>query len=178
MSLEDLGNIGEFVAAVAVVISLVYLAIQIRQNTGQIRQNTAAVGNASYHQAIEQSWLVNLKVADDPEVARIMRAGYRDMKELNDDERMQFLVLIQLVAFALESTMRLHERGLVDTEVCRVEELARRIGIDGMGVGPLLTWSHTRSFVLDEAGHGTQASVFLDWVAGDTPAATLHLGCL
>ena len=31
MSLEDLGNIGEFVAAVAVVISLVYLAIQIRQ---------------------------------------------------------------------------------------------------------------------------------------------------
>ena len=30
MSLEDLGNIGEFVAAVAVVVSLIYLAVQIR----------------------------------------------------------------------------------------------------------------------------------------------------
>ena len=117
MSLEDLGNIGEFVAAVGVIISLIYLAVQIRQNTGQIRQNTAAIGNASYHQAVEQGWLVNLKVADDPEVARIMRAGYRGLQELNDDERMRFLALMQLVGFAFDSTMRLHERGLIDTEV-------------------------------------------------------------
>ena len=33
MSLEDLGNIGEFVAAVALVVSLIYLAVQIRHNT-------------------------------------------------------------------------------------------------------------------------------------------------
>jgi hypothetical protein len=33
MSLEDLGNIGEFVAAAAVIVSLIYLAMQIRQNT-------------------------------------------------------------------------------------------------------------------------------------------------
>jgi hypothetical protein len=33
MSLEDLGNIGEFVAAVAVIVSLIYLAVRIRQNT-------------------------------------------------------------------------------------------------------------------------------------------------
>ena len=33
MSLEDLGNIGEFVAAVAVLVSIIYLALQIRANT-------------------------------------------------------------------------------------------------------------------------------------------------
>jgi hypothetical protein len=37
MSLEDLGNVGEFVAAVAVVVSLIYLAFQIRQNTRWLR---------------------------------------------------------------------------------------------------------------------------------------------
>jgi hypothetical protein len=31
MTLEDLGNIGEFVAAIGVVVSFVYLAVQIRQ---------------------------------------------------------------------------------------------------------------------------------------------------
>jgi CubicO group peptidase (beta-lactamase class C family) len=40
MSLEDLGNVGEFVAAVGVVISLIYLAIQIRQNTAHLAHNT------------------------------------------------------------------------------------------------------------------------------------------
>ena len=37
MTLEDLGNIGEFVGAVAVVVSLLYLAVQIRQNSRLLR---------------------------------------------------------------------------------------------------------------------------------------------
>jgi hypothetical protein len=32
LTLQDLGNLGEFVGAVAVVVSLVYLAVQIRQS--------------------------------------------------------------------------------------------------------------------------------------------------
>ena len=37
MSLEDLGNIGEFVAAVAVIVTLGYLAVQILHNVAQVR---------------------------------------------------------------------------------------------------------------------------------------------
>jgi hypothetical protein len=37
MSLEDLGNIGEIAAAICVIISLIYLALQIRQNTRWLR---------------------------------------------------------------------------------------------------------------------------------------------
>jgi hypothetical protein len=117
MTLEDLGNIGEFVAAVGVVVSLIYLAIQIRQNTTQMRQNTIAVGNASYHQALEQGWLVNVKIAEDPEIARIMREGFRDLGELNDDERMRCLALMQNAMFAFENLMRLREQGLIDVDV-------------------------------------------------------------
>ena len=40
MSLEDLGNIGEFVAAIGVIISLIYLAVQIRQNTSAVATAT------------------------------------------------------------------------------------------------------------------------------------------
>ena len=36
-SLQSLGNIGEFVGAIGVVISLVYLAQQMKQNTNSVR---------------------------------------------------------------------------------------------------------------------------------------------
>jgi hypothetical protein len=40
MTLEDLANFGEVIGSVAVVISVVYLAIQIRQNSTQINENS------------------------------------------------------------------------------------------------------------------------------------------
>jgi hypothetical protein len=41
MTLQDLGNIGEFVAAIGVVVSLVYLAVQIRRTRSDwVEENT------------------------------------------------------------------------------------------------------------------------------------------
>lgn len=38
-TIQDLGAVGEFVGAIGVVITLIYLAYQIRQNTIQLEQN-------------------------------------------------------------------------------------------------------------------------------------------
>ncbi len=50
-TIQDLGAVGEFIGAVGVVITLGYLAYQIRQNTAQLEQNAlttkAAAVNAS-----------------------------------------------------------------------------------------------------------------------------------
>ena len=40
MTLSDLGNIGELVGAIAVLVTLIYLAIQLRQNTLAIKAQT------------------------------------------------------------------------------------------------------------------------------------------
>ena len=47
MSIQDLGAIGEIVGAIAVVLTLLYLAIQIRQNNALLRSGSrqALVGN-------------------------------------------------------------------------------------------------------------------------------------
>lgn len=37
MTVEQLGNIGEFVAAIATVITIIYLAFQLRQNTRALK---------------------------------------------------------------------------------------------------------------------------------------------
>ncbi len=50
-TIQDLGAAGEFVGAIGVVVTLIYLAYQIRQNTIQLEQSThtarAAAQNAS-----------------------------------------------------------------------------------------------------------------------------------
>jgi len=43
VTIQDLGSIGELVAAIATVATLVYLALQIRQNTTQLRDNARAL---------------------------------------------------------------------------------------------------------------------------------------
>jgi len=53
-----------------VIASLGYLAIQIRQNTRRIRQNTAMGQVASYNQAQEQTWWAPLALVQDSEAVR------------------------------------------------------------------------------------------------------------
>ena len=43
MSIEELGAIGEFVASFGVIATLVYLAIQMTQNTRAVKLNTARI---------------------------------------------------------------------------------------------------------------------------------------
>ena len=57
LSLEDLGNIGEFVSAVAVVVSLLYLAMQIRQNTKSVQ-------TSAYQAVLDSAHRVNEYFAD------------------------------------------------------------------------------------------------------------------
>jgi hypothetical protein len=42
MDLETLGNLGEFISGIVVIISLVYLAMQVRQNTRSLRTENYA----------------------------------------------------------------------------------------------------------------------------------------
>ena len=41
MNLNDLANLGQIIGAIAVVISLIYVALSIRQNTNAVRAATA-----------------------------------------------------------------------------------------------------------------------------------------
>lgn len=87
MSLEDLGNIGELIAAIGVIISLIYLAVQIRQNTRWLRASLADV-----HFRGVADWLSN--VASNPELGNTYFAGNQHFEDLSDDNQRQFLFLV------------------------------------------------------------------------------------
>jgi hypothetical protein len=102
MTLEDLGSIGEFVAAVATVVTLVYLALQIRYNTKAI-ELTARRGV----QEDASRWRQNL--IQHPEVAELYRKGIRNPESLERSERLRFRMLLDDLfdhwAFQNESAM-------------------------------------------------------------------------
>jgi len=84
MSLDDLANLGQIIGALAVVISLIYVAFQIRQNTNAIRSATAQTVHehfANWYQLI----------AADAELAQIAANGLRDYSSLSEQERVRFI---------------------------------------------------------------------------------------
>ena len=83
MTIQDLGSIGELVAAIATVATLIYLALQIRHNTQATR-------SASFHAVSDSMNHVNVSVAQNPGLARIWVAGSADRGSLTEEERLQY----------------------------------------------------------------------------------------
>lgn len=95
-----LGNYGEFAGAIAVVVTLIYLSIQVRQSSHLIEQNALAVRaqskqteqNAAISRATEQRALVNefnthVRSMTDPNVLPAFRQGLVSSLELDKDSQ-------------------------------------------------------------------------------------------
>jgi hypothetical protein len=83
MSLQDLANLGEFIGGIAVIVSLVYLAIQIRQNTQSLRAATFQTVADSISELVAP-------FATDSDLGRIFVAGLQADGSLSEDEERQF----------------------------------------------------------------------------------------
>jgi hypothetical protein len=86
MSLDDLGNIGEVIGAIAVVVSLLYLASQIRSNTRAVRAS-AVDSSISHSMGVRQS------IFESGELARIYREGSQDPLALSEQDIFRFRLM-------------------------------------------------------------------------------------
>jgi len=100
MNWEAIGAISEMIGALAVVISLVYLAFQIRQNTKQLEQSQRTSTAASVG-ASATSYRENRQyIYTSAEVADIQLRGLADPDSLNEVERYRFRLLMSNFADA------------------------------------------------------------------------------
>ena len=76
MTLQDLGSIGEFVGAFAVVLSMLYLAVQIRQNTAELKRSAFRDVHTTY------SELRRLAI-ESPEISRLHFTALNDPESLS-----------------------------------------------------------------------------------------------
>ena len=97
MALEQYANLGEIVGGIAVVISLIYLALQIRQNTRAVR-------TSNFHRITDSFNQINNTIAHDESLARVFRVGMANYQDLSEDEKIRFNFMF-LSAFRILETL-------------------------------------------------------------------------
>lgn len=110
MNWNAIGAVAEIVGAIAVVVTLIYLAVQVRQAT-QATQ-AASFQTAS---ALEQEFL--LVVGQDPATARTWATYmFGDLTTLPEDERMQAVFLMGSMLRRLENVYHQHKLDTISDD--------------------------------------------------------------
>jgi hypothetical protein len=109
VTIQDLGNIGELIAAVATIATLLYLARQLRANTAAVQGDARRANRAA-------STSVNIAIASDPEVAALLNAGLRDFAALSPEQHTQSTFLMAEIFRVWGAAHEEFESGLVGKE--------------------------------------------------------------
>ena len=105
--LEALGNLGDFVGGIGVVVTLVYLA-------HQVRQNTVALKTASRQQIVAGMREHN-RLAFTPG-AEEYRRGLREFPDMPPDQSMRFTARMNDLVLFFQGVHALHEAGTLEDD--------------------------------------------------------------
>jgi hypothetical protein len=103
MTLDDLGNISEFVGAIGVVASMIYLAFQIRQNTTQMVQNNETLHMSALEQNLESANRIREIFILNPDIAKLYIEGLDRYSEFDPPQRFRFAMLLRNIFGALQA---------------------------------------------------------------------------
>jgi hypothetical protein len=107
MTIEQLGSLGEFIAAIATVATLAYLAIQIRLNAKSAR---GAIAQGVIESEIAAAALI-VQNAD------VYRRGNASFSELNDTEKTVYTELVFIEITQMWNAFTQHQSGLMNDTV-------------------------------------------------------------
>jgi hypothetical protein len=107
MNWDAIGALGEILGAVAVVISLGYVAVQIRQNTEATKdlagQNLTAANTE-----------INYLISTNDDLARILYEGTTDRNSLKGHEQLRFNTLLFGIYNQFDFAFRRHSEGKLE----------------------------------------------------------------
>jgi len=109
MTLSDLASLATFVSGIAVLVSLVYLAVQVRQS----RKHTAAqISHSRVDTGVESQRMI---VAD-PVVADLLLRGAQGSQSLNGADGLRFQIFVTNVLIVAEDEFRQYKDRLISEE--------------------------------------------------------------
>ena len=108
--IEALGNIGDFIGGIGVVVTLLYLALQIRQNSRSVRSASAQAMLASLSQTLNA-------IGTSRDASRVFATGQLEPDSLNEEEATQFAHLILGWFRVVEQAFYQHRLGGLDTDL-------------------------------------------------------------
>ncbi len=110
MTIQDLGSLGELIAAIATVATLVYLAIQIRQNTTSSR-------TATYQNIVSTGIELGITFARDESFADLFARGAAQPEHLTKAEAIRLRGHISSVFRCYELVFHQFEQGAIEADV-------------------------------------------------------------
>ena len=140
MNWDAIGAVGELLGALAVLITLFYLARQIIQNTEEIR-------SANYHGVTDSFNELNLAVAKNPDLARVFRLGNEDYEKLSEDEQYQYGFFMHATFRILDVIKFQSQRGTGDMTLWEFEKNTIETLLAGAGAR---TWWRERPYNFSE----------------------------
>ena len=91
--LSDLANIAEIIGAFAVVISLIYVGVQVNDSAGAVRSASANDANVAV-----QNWY--LQIGSDQQSSELFYEALTSEEALSNQEEFQFLIMFHGIFLA------------------------------------------------------------------------------
>ena len=104
-----LGNYGEFVGAIAVVVTLAYLAVQVRQNTTGMQAS-------SYQQWVSIHTQVFGEFMD-KDFSKMVFAGCEDARNLDEGSYQQFMAYFRQYMHMQQAQYFLYRQGIIEEPI-------------------------------------------------------------
>lgn len=126
MTLSDLAALGSFVSGIAVLVSLIYLSLQIRQNTLAHR--------ATAHKVRADFVMESLHQLGDPVLASTFVRGAAGDRTLSEAEFTQFNAYMHAWFVGMSEIHWLHQRGMLDEDAFQGSIAALRARLQSPGI--------------------------------------------
>lgn len=130
MNWDAVGALGDLVGGIAVVASLIYLAIQVRHSSRQTSENTRALRIAS-RSAFQDSFARWRALATDARLGELYLRGCADYSALDRNERFQFGLVAQELFYAYETLFAQAQDGTFSRDAA-VEQIALAVRPPGL----------------------------------------------
>ena len=143
-------GIAEVTGVLLVVVSLLFVGFQIRQNTTQLKQDNLL---KNIRGTLDTNWSYHR----DPVAFEVFRKGCVSFENLPPNEQAHFHSLLMDLSFYLEMVIRLHQAGLIEQDAPELNERYFLAALNTTGGTAILHLGMTGSvFIVDR---GTPAGV-------------------
>jgi hypothetical protein len=120
MNWEAISTVAEIVGAAAVVISLVYLAAQIRQSNRQVEEQIRGMRLQAYDSAGADFSALRLHVSGSPQRASVWRRAKESYLTLDPDERAQVNEMLHELMWAYQNILSRMQGGAEDAVLMKI----------------------------------------------------------
>lgn len=115
-----LGNYGEFVAAIAVVVTLVYLAVQVKHGKEATEANTKSLNLQAYQSWQAANMQINMSISNLSQ-SEIVARGNADSSNLTFESWVSYAMMHLAIFQMAQSADYLYRAGLLDKELWEAE---------------------------------------------------------